>query len=57
MWVEVEEETVLVADEVVRGGRPATCYADGLWVGECGFEGFVVDGRDAVEAEADAEED
>ena len=50
MGIQVEEEIALAADEVVRGGGAAACYADGLRVGEEEFEGFVVDGGDAVEA-------
>ena len=52
--VKVEEEIALAADEVVRGRGPAACDADGLRVGEEELEGFVVDGGDAVETEADA---
>ena len=47
----------MATDEVVRGGGAAAGDADGLGVAEGGFEGFVVDGGDAVEAEADSEED
>ena len=37
MRVEVEEEGILVADEVMGGGRAAACDADGLGVCEGGF--------------------
>lgn len=46
--IEVEEEIALAAGEVVGGGGAAAGDADGLRVGEGGFERFVVDGRDAV---------
>lgn len=55
--VQVEEGVALAADEVVAAGWAATGDANGLWVGESGFEGFVVDWSDSIGAEADAEED
>lgn len=54
--VEVEEEVALAADEVVRGRGTAARYADRLRISEGGFESFVVDGRYAVEAEANPKE-
>lgn len=55
--VQVEERVGLAADEVVAAGGAAAGDADGLRVGEGGFQGFVVDGCDSVGAEAEAEED
>ncbi len=57
MGVEVEEIIALAADKVVRGGWAAACNAYGLWVGEGGFEGFVVDRRYAVRTKTDSKED
>lgn len=48
--VEVEEGISLAADEVVAAGGAAAGYADGLRVGEAGFQGFVVDGCYSVGA-------
>ena len=48
VWVKVEERVALAADEVVAAGGAAAGDADGLWVGEGGFQGLVVDGRDSV---------
>lgn len=55
--IEVEELVALVTDEVVAAAWAATGNADGLREGEAGFERGVIDGRYAVEAETDAEDD
>lgn len=57
MWVEIEELLTLVTDEVVTCAWPSAGDAYTLGQSERGFEGWVVDGSDAVDAEADAEDD
>ena len=57
MWVQVEELIPLVADEVMTTAWTAACDADGLRHFQGCFQRGVVDGCDAVDSEADAEED
>lgn len=56
MRVQVEEAVSLVPEEVVRGRGPPTGDADALRQLQRGLQRGVVDGRDAVDAEPDAEE-
>lgn len=55
--VKVDERVALVAEEVVRGGRPTAGDAERLREGEEIPNRVVVDGIDALHAESDSYED
>jgi hypothetical protein len=56
MRIEVEELLALVANEVVTRARSSAGYSYALRELEGGFQRRMVDGRDAVDAEPDAED-
>lgn len=57
MGIKVEEAVALMSDEVMTCARPTPGYADAVGKLEGSFQRGVVDGCDAVDSEANSEDD